>query len=82
MLKKYIKSPVNKCPLQVLQWEPYRQSCLFPGPSFMCLSDSSIKVLLTENLTLLAKPLGKERPLYVSQSRAPIEIDACFYSCT
>jgi len=48
----------------------------------MCLSDSSIKVLLTENLTLLAKSLGKECLLYVPQSRGPIEIDACFYSCT
>jgi hypothetical protein len=77
-----MKSPVNECPLQVPQWDPYGQSCLFPGPSFMCLSDSSIKVLLTENLTLLAKSLGKECLLYVPQSRGPIEIDPCFYSCT
>ena len=42
---------------------PYGESCPFPEPSFTCLSNSTIKVLLIKRyFTLLSKALGKERP--------------------
>jgi len=35
-------------PLQVPQWGPYGEGCPSPEPSFTCLSDSPVKVLLME----------------------------------
>jgi len=47
-------------PFQVPQRGPCGESCPCPEPSFICLSNSSIKRLV-KNLALLSKALGKGR---------------------
>ena len=67
------KVPVTN-PFQVPQRGPVwrereRERDPFPVPSFTCLSNSSIRVLLIKrNFTPLSKALGKERPHMVTKT--------------
>ena len=56
------KGPVNEPPPVSSRGHPHGQSCPFPAPSYIRLTNSSIKGLpIRKKFTLLSKALGKER---------------------
>jgi len=68
------KVPVKGTTSRLLNGSLYVESCPFPEPSFTCISNSPIKVLI-KNLTLLSKALGKERPLCSPKWAWPVVYD-------